>query len=235
MADYRALVRNGAVNQVQADADSVIVGAGIKTSTGNLTITPSGTNIIIPASKLLTTSGSGNINLPNNGSARFQIETTAVSANVTAANLGTLTAGPASNADALHTHSGSGGGSKICMLLSGFKQTLAGNTGYAIMGGNVYVSAEHAGVTVKLRVVGFSADNVTAVRCQLYNLTTGAYVTGLGAGPVDYITITSANGELVESLDILANLSNNNLYQFRVTPTSSATRGGIYYAALIGA
>jgi len=235
MADYRALVRNGAVNQVQADADSVIVGAGIKTSTGNLTITPSGTNIIIPASKLLTTSGSGNINLPNNGSARFQIETTAVSANVTAANLGTLTAGPASNADALHTHNISGSGPKICMLLSGFKQTLASNTGYAIMGGNVYVSSEHAGTTVKLRVVGFSKDGSTAVRCQLYNLTTGAYVTALGAGPVDYITITSANGELVESLDILANLSNNNLYQFRVTPTSSATRGGIYYAALIGA
>ena len=66
------------------------------------------TNFTIQAGTLLTTTGSGNINLPNNGSARFQIETVAVSADVTAANLGTLTAGPASDASALHTHAGLG-------------------------------------------------------------------------------------------------------------------------------
>lgn len=54
---------------------------------------------------LLGASGAANINLPNNASARFQIQSAAVSANVTAANLGTLTAGVTSDAAQLHTHS----------------------------------------------------------------------------------------------------------------------------------
>jgi hypothetical protein len=62
--------------------------------------------LTIQAGVTLATTGTGNINIPNNASARFNIEGAAVSANVTAANLGTLTAGSASNADALHTHSG---------------------------------------------------------------------------------------------------------------------------------
>lgn len=74
--------------------------------TSALTLNNTGTTITVQAGATLTTTSTGNINLPNNGSSKFQIETVAVSANVTAANLGTLTAGPASNADALHTHSG---------------------------------------------------------------------------------------------------------------------------------
>ena len=66
----------------------------------------SGTSVVVQAGAVLSTTGTGNINLPNNASARFQIETVAVSANVTSANLGTLTAGPTSDASALHTHTG---------------------------------------------------------------------------------------------------------------------------------
>lgn len=69
-----------------------------------LVINSAGTSITVQAGATLGATGSGNINLPNNGSARFQIAGSNVSANVTAANLGTLTAGSSSNADALHTH-----------------------------------------------------------------------------------------------------------------------------------
>lgn len=55
---------------------------------------------------MLAPAGTANINLPNNANARFQIEGSPVSDKVTAANLGTLTAGSGSNADALHTHVG---------------------------------------------------------------------------------------------------------------------------------
>lgn len=62
---------------------------------GSMTIQPGAT---------LNTSGTGNINLPNNGSAAFNIQGTAVGAAVTAAALTTLTDG--SDASALHIHSG---------------------------------------------------------------------------------------------------------------------------------
>ena len=53
----------------------------------------------------LKTSGDATIDLPlGTGSTNFKIDSVAVSDNVTATNLNTLTAGPASNADTLHTH-----------------------------------------------------------------------------------------------------------------------------------
>jgi hypothetical protein len=58
------------------------------------------------STKILSAVGAANVNLPNNASARFQIEGLSVSANVTSAGLGTLTAGPASDATLLHTHAG---------------------------------------------------------------------------------------------------------------------------------
>jgi hypothetical protein len=69
-------------------------------------ITLGRTSKAISVAGLLATTGSGNINLPNNGTSRFQIEGVSVGATVTAANLNTLT--NTSNADALHTHSGLG-------------------------------------------------------------------------------------------------------------------------------
>lgn len=78
------------------------------TPTGTVTIGPGAViltgNTTVQAGVVLATTGSGNINLPNNGSARFQIAGSAVGATVTATNLNTLT--NTSNADALHTHSG---------------------------------------------------------------------------------------------------------------------------------
>jgi hypothetical protein len=126
MADYRALV---IVNNNQTrinDSDRVIVGAGIVTTTGTLGITGANgiqfqnalsidntsSNVSVMAGATLGTLGTGNINLPNNVTARFKIEGTAVANTVTAAALATLTAGISSNADALHTHAGLGNLSK---------------------------------------------------------------------------------------------------------------------------
>lgn len=64
-------------------------------------VNSAGTAITIQAGCTLTTTSTGMINLPS----QFQIGGSGVSANVSATNLGTLTAGSSSNADALHTHS----------------------------------------------------------------------------------------------------------------------------------
>ncbi len=122
MADHRALTLQGGTTTRQQDADNLIVGAGAKTSAGELSVdgftgvalkgagtaavkvNATGTALTMQAGATLATTGTGNINLPNNGAAKFNIEGVAVSAAVTTANLGTLTAGVASNADGLHTH-----------------------------------------------------------------------------------------------------------------------------------
>src|SRR3990167_741236 len=110
MADYRALtIKNGQFDDI-SDTDGIIVGVRIISATGGLSIAASSGSItisnsmVMDAGTTLSTTSTGNIDLPNNASAKFKIETVAVSANVTAANLGTFTAGSTSNADSLHTH-----------------------------------------------------------------------------------------------------------------------------------
>lgn len=57
MADQRSLVHvSGRITQV-ADADSLLVGAGIKTASGNLTLTPAGTDVVLATGKNLTVGG----------------------------------------------------------------------------------------------------------------------------------------------------------------------------------
>lgn len=103
--------------------------------------------LTIQAAVTLATTGSGNINLPNNASARFNIENAAVTANVTAVNLNLLTGG--GDASALHTHSGGGGNgftvstAEDVTLASGTTVDTAGN-------GRVPANATLAGVTYKV-------------------------------------------------------------------------------------
>jgi len=74
-------------------------------ATPALAINAAGDAITVQAGAVLGTTGTGNINLPSNGSARFQIESVAVTnANITAANFDKLFDG--SDVGALHTHSG---------------------------------------------------------------------------------------------------------------------------------
>lgn len=82
---------------------------GVSTATAigigrtGITVTLAG-SLVVSAGSTLSTTGTGNINLPNNASSRFQIESISVGSTVTAANLITLT--NSSNADSLHTHAG---------------------------------------------------------------------------------------------------------------------------------
>ena len=77
-------------------------GTGINLQGGGVTsLTVTGTALTIQSGATLTTTGTGMIDLP----LLFKINNVAVGVGVIAANLTTLTAGPASNADALHTHS----------------------------------------------------------------------------------------------------------------------------------
>jgi hypothetical protein len=102
-----------AASQVSTTAGSLTLsGIGMNLQGGGTTalaINSTGTAITVQAGAILGATGTGNINLPNNASARFQIEGSPVTATVTAANLAILTAGPASDASALHTHSGLAG------------------------------------------------------------------------------------------------------------------------------
>jgi len=84
----------------------------------------------IQAGSTLATTSTGNINLPNNtngGGTRFNIEGSPVTANVTAANLNTLTGG---GATALHSHAGTGG------AFAGFTKVVGHNV---IIGNPVYL------------------------------------------------------------------------------------------------
>lgn len=102
----------GALTITSAAACTWSTSAGALTLNGfaGINLQNQGTTVLVIGSAVVTvqggavlgTTGTGNINLPNNASARFQIEGTAVGATVTSANLNTLT--NASNADALHTH-----------------------------------------------------------------------------------------------------------------------------------
>lgn len=93
--------------------------------TSRLCVTAGG-YLTVQAGALLNTTGTGNIDLPNNVNARFKIETAAVSANVTAANLTELTGG---GVTALHTHAG-GTGTDVSITVTAGETLPAGSTVY---------------------------------------------------------------------------------------------------------
>lgn len=148
----------------------------------------------VATGKTLAATGTGNINLPNNPSARFQIQSVSVSADVTASNLATLTAGPLSNADALHTHSGVTASNTIVSGLSLFSSPVAGELAY--FNGDNSVGRAIATSMATARAVGVYAGVAGS-------LSTGPRVSilldaGLGAivagAPVYVSTATAGRG-----------------------------------------
>ncbi len=142
------------------------LGSGaFKTSTGAVTVGPGAISIsgnaTMQAGTTLATTGTGNINLPNNGSARFQIEGVAVSANVTAANLGTLTAGSSSNADALHTHATATATNNNITGLTLFSTPLTGELGY--LSANNTVARAIATAMASSRAIGAYAGTAATL------------------------------------------------------------------------
>jgi hypothetical protein len=137
-----------------------------------LAVNNAGTAITVQGGATLGTTGTGNINLPNNGSARFQIEGASVSSNVTAANLGTLTAGSSSIADSLHTHAG-------IPVLTGLTTTGLGDGDFAYISANNTVSKTDATALASSYVIGANTG------------TSGAIVTG---GLISNAKFTTAGG-----------------------------------------
>lgn len=136
-----------------------------KTTGGAVTIGPGAISVsgsaTMQAGTTFATTGSGNINLPNNGSARFQVEGVSVSANVTAPNLGTLTAGSASNADSLHTHATATSTTNNITGLTLFSTPVTGELGY--FSGNNTVSRAIATAMSTSRAIGAYAGTSGAL------------------------------------------------------------------------
>lgn len=154
---------NGTVNIGTSSTSAIAIGAsGITTSlTGTHQVT---------AGSIINTTGTGNINLPNNASARFQIEGVAVTSTVIAVNLTTLTNG--SNADALHTHAGLG--------------TVSATSGEALTAGNL-VAIQNVAGTPKV----FKADANGAAP-----LPNAIGITNTTAGAADVAITLSVSGQV---------------------------------------
>ena len=157
-----------------ANGGNVTVDGGLKTGSGtNGSVTVGGTNassigigrsgittsltgtITVQASSTLGTTSSGNINLPQNANARFNIEGAATTAGVTAANLNTLT--DTSNADALHTHSAVAAGN---LVIAGLTTTglAAGDFGY--ISANGVLSLTNSAAAASSRMHGCNVGTV---------------------------------------------------------------------------
>lgn len=66
MADFKALIHNaGRASQI-GDSDDLLTGSGLKNASGNLTITPAGTDIVLAAGKTLSAAaGAGAVDFSN--------------------------------------------------------------------------------------------------------------------------------------------------------------------------
>lgn len=156
-----SLTGNAASQAITTVGALTLSGIGMNLQGGGTTaliINGTGTAITVQAGAILGTTGTGNINLPNNGSARFQIESSPVTATVTAVNLTTLTAGPASDASALHTHSGLAG---TVTIPANANQTVAEPAG--ITAGMAVAALVGTGVRTWVRG---DASNNTVVSCN---------------------------------------------------------------------
>lgn len=168
---------NGVVN-IGADTSNTVNTSSIKLYA----------DTAVQASKTLSTTGSGNINLPNNGSAKFKIEGTSVGATVTATNLDTVTNG--SNADSLHTHSGLGSSTSI--TITGL--TTTGTTdGYSVyVSGNSTVS--HAEKTTNYKFFGIRNASGSVIVGGVH--TAAVVKEGLTVNAGDYLYLSDTSGQL---------------------------------------
>lgn len=143
-------------------------------TTDRVVFSHAGNSVTVQANTTLATTGTGNINLPNNASSKFKIEGTSVGATVTAPNLDTLTNG--SNADALHTHA-----------------TVSAADATLVTIGNVGTGGVTAGDVVKLSasdtVQKADADDGESVTIGIVLDTASA-----GANPVRVVTAGKVTG-----------------------------------------
>lgn len=184
-----ALTQSGGVVQLDANAASrFTTSAGAITVDGfaGLTFNVNGTSVLlansagtaitVQAGVTFATTGTGNVNLPNNGSARFKIEGASVSANVTAANLGTLTAGATSDASSLHTHINLAG---TVSGLTTTAMTTSGSFGY-VSSNNTISKTDNAAMS---SARAFGAYEGTSGTMQVSGVVSDAQFTTAGGSP----------------------------------------------------
>ena len=185
--------------------------------------------ITVQAAATLTTTGNGNINLPNNGSSRFKIETVAVSANVTSVNLGTLTAGIASNADSLHTHTLSASLPAKFIPVGFYVSTTLTSSNPQVVGQAVLSQSEVPAVSILFRSV-LSTTGVATASVKLWNISSGSFVEIGGTG-VTTLTTVSTTPRQVQSVNLLSAVNfgtGSNIYEVQVftqTGSISAVHG----------
>lgn len=188
-----------------------------------------GSNLItINAGFTLETSGSGNINLPNNVDAKFQIEGVSVGSTVTSANLDTLTNN--GDASALHYHIGGESTSIFAVKTSLVDGTIAVNAPVMMSYIDNTAGVVKASASSDSVVFGFAAANMSLgesghiiVAGELTNMAaslfTGDNPTGNDIGKPVYLstvpgqltlTAPSANNTYMVKVGVLSGISTVN-------------------------
>lgn len=125
---------------------------------------------------------------------QFFIGAVQVTANVTGTNLNTLTAGPASNADALHTHAAGQAGSLVLPGQTLWATPAVGEVGY-ISGNNTWAKAQANAVgTARARGVYMGTANTLTVAGKASGLLQAGLNAGIppAAGQQLYVSPTTA-------------------------------------------
>jgi len=136
------------------------------TTTGGLALNANGVCAKLNGSTLAVTAGAGLSVLGVPAAGTWQIGGVATSANVTAANLGTLTAGSATDASALHTHANLAAASSSAVLVP-----ITAGTGGLAKGNPLYLSANNTALV---------ADPSSAVKSIVVGLASAAISQGAG-------------------------------------------------------
>lgn len=107
---------------------------------------------------------------------QFQIGGVATSANVSAANLGTLTAGSTSNADSLHSHTGA-----AIEMTAGENLAQAGAKDVVYISANDTVAKASASALATAKAIGFAVTAVSSA-AQAFIATNGSKIIGVLSG-----------------------------------------------------
>jgi len=163
-------------------------------ATGGLQRTASGLGVLLNGTTLQ--SGASGVSVKGVG-ALFEIATVATSANVTAANLGTLTAGTSSNASALHYHQ-----DEYQIFTS--SGSITKGDGVYFSGNDVVSTGQSAGTLAQAHIIGVADQTVTTgqpVRVKTFGTVTGVlsgatfgdnYYLGSAGTPVVYGSLAAA-------------------------------------------
>jgi hypothetical protein len=194
---------------------TITLTTGVTGGTNRLIFTHASNTITVQAGTTLNTTSTGNIDLPNNASARFKIETVAVGATVTAPNLDTLTNG--STNVTLHTHAAASATQIVVTVTAGEVFALGQLVSMQNNGGvaNGYKS-NVATYTTKANVLGIAASATTVVVSGEVAIANGfwdavpvvadvgkpVYASEITAGNLT-LTAPSTSGNVVQKVGVL--------------------------------